>query len=152
MGGIDEIVTYHYLVAEYFRYSTLDCAEFYALPKTKQADLIWQTLFLDRSPSAKHSGGVLTALRILGLPIQNSLQPYRDYFNSLTLEEHIDNVFSLSGIKEVVMTNDPPFDRVERAFWEKKPPTKIRGSGHLCALIPPCWWITPPPLEPYSGI
>ncbi len=57
MGGIDEIVTYHYLVAEYFRYSTLDCAEFYALPKTKQADLIWQTLFLDRSPSAKHSGG-----------------------------------------------------------------------------------------------
>ncbi len=136
LWGIDEIVTYHYLVAEYFRYSTLDCAEFYALPKTKQADLIWQTLFLDRSPVSEAQRGVLTALRILGLPIQNSLQPYRDYFNSLTLEEHIDNVFSLSGIKEVVMTNDP-FDRVERAFWEKTPnqDPRFRASLRIDPLL-----------------
>ena len=32
LWGIDEILTYHYLIAEYFRYSQMDYADFFQLP------------------------------------------------------------------------------------------------------------------------
>ena len=37
LWGIDELLVYHYLVAEAFRYLTLPYEEFWALSKTSQA-------------------------------------------------------------------------------------------------------------------
>lgn len=42
--------------------------DFYAIPtKQDQADLIWQALFMDRSPISEACRGVLTTLSQLGL-------------------------------------------------------------------------------------
>lgn len=118
LWGIDEVLTYHYLIAEFFRYSKLDYGEFFSLPKTEQADLVWQTLFLDRSPVSEAQRGALTILNRLGLDVKSrDLDEYREYYRSRTIEQQIDTVFDLAGIKEVVMTNDP-FDPQEREIWK----------------------------------
>ncbi len=120
--GIDEVLTYHYLIAEFFRNSKMGYEEFFQLPQTKQADLVWQTLFLDRSPVSEAQKGVLTILNKLGLSIEShSLAEYRQYYRSRTMGQQIDTVFELAGVKEVVMTNDP-FDPKERQYWKS-------GSG-----------------------
>ncbi len=118
LWGIDEVLTYHYLIAEYFRYSSMDYGEFFDLPKQKQADLIWNTLFLDRTPVSESQRGVLTILKRLGLDVRSrSLKQFREYFRDLKLEQQIDKVFELAGVKEVIMTNDP-FDPREKDIWK----------------------------------
>lgn len=120
LWGIDDLLTYHYLIAEYFRYSTMEYEEFFTLPKKEQADLIWKTLFIDHSPISEAQRGVLTVLSKLGLDVSSrDLESYRDYFNSMTTGEYIDKVFELSGVESVVMTNDP-FDDNERPLWDLK--------------------------------
>ncbi|MBZ0305057.1 MAG: glucuronate isomerase, partial [Anaerolineae bacterium] len=44
LWGIDELLTYHYLIAEVLRATRLPYNEFWKMPKDKQADLIWQKL------------------------------------------------------------------------------------------------------------
>lgn len=115
--GIDEALTYHYLIAEFFRYSQMDYRTFFRLSKMEQADLVWQALFLQRSPVSEAQRGVLTILKKLGLdPSSRSLAEYREYYRSKTVTEQIDTVFKVAGVREVVMTNDP-FDPQERQFW-----------------------------------
>lgn len=119
LWGVDELVTYHYLIAEYFRYSDMAYADFFALSKQEQADLIWQKLFIDHSPVSEAQRGVLTVLAKLGLDVSSrDLNSYREYFASLTTAEYIDKVFELSGVKNVVMTNDP-FDANEKPVWDE---------------------------------
>jgi len=68
LWGIDELVTYHYLVAEVFRARPdLDYDQFWKWPKQKQADLIWSELFVKRSPVSEACRGVLTVLQALGI-------------------------------------------------------------------------------------
>jgi len=119
LWGMDEILTYHYLIAEYFRYSQQPYQEFFQLPKAKQADLVWRTLFVERSPVSEAQRGVLTILSRLGLDVgARSLDAYREYFRSLALAQHVDNVFRLAGVQAAVMTNDP-FDAQERELWQR---------------------------------
>jgi len=117
--GVDELLTYHYLIAEYFRYSTTSYADFRALPKQAQADAIWKTLFVDHSPVSEACRGVLTALDLLGLPVKKrDLSFYRKWFAKQDVGKHIDRVFDLAGMRDCVMTNDP-FDDLERPVWLK---------------------------------
>ena len=44
LWGIDDLLVYHYLVAEAFRHLDLPYDKFWALSKTEQADLIWEQL------------------------------------------------------------------------------------------------------------
>lgn len=119
--GIDEVLTYHYLISEFFRYSTLSYGEFFKMPQTEQAELIWRTLFLERSPVSEAQRGALTILKGLGLDVRaRSLEEYREYYRTRTMEEQIDIVFELAGVEEAVMTNDP-FDAQERAVWQRGP-------------------------------
>src|SRR5690606_35837747 len=61
--------------------------------------------------------GVLTVLNKLGLDIKkDGLPQYRKFFENKTVDEYVDMVFDMSGVKEVVMTNDP-FDDAEREIW-----------------------------------
>ena len=137
LWGIDELLTYHYLVAEYFRYSSMDYAEFFKLSTKQQADLIWQTLFIERSPVSEAQRGVLTLLDKLGLPVgTRDLNSYRRYFSSISAAEYIDTVFKISGVKEVVMTNDV-FDPAEKDVWDRlgNSDSRFKAALRLDALL-----------------
>jgi hypothetical protein len=120
LWGIDELVTYHYLVCEVFRAvppSEFSYDKFWALSKTEQADHIWQQLFLERSPISEACRGVVTTLELLGLdPAERSLERYRRWFAEQSLDEHIDRVMELAGVTRITMTNDV-FDDNERRRW-----------------------------------
>ena len=78
----------------------MDYAEFFALSKKEQADLIWQKLFIEHSPVSEAQRGVLTVLAELGLDVASrDINAYREYFASLSTSEYIDKVFEVSGVK-----------------------------------------------------
>ena len=117
--GIDEMLTFHYIVAEFFRVagSEVDHDRFWSLTNTQRADLIWEHLFVRRSPISESCRGVITCLKLLGLdPSDRSLANHRQYFAETPLEDHLDRVFDLTRVRKAVMTNDP-FDDVERPMW-----------------------------------
>jgi len=119
LWGIDELLTYHYLVAEVLRARDVPYETFWTMRKRKQADLIWQELFIKRSPISESCRGVLTVLSKLGLDVAaRDLDAYRRFFAAQRIPEYIDTVFKCANLESVVMTNDP-FDPVERPVWEK---------------------------------
>ncbi len=126
LWGIDELLSYHYLVAETFRGcpktaegACLTPEDFFALSKSEQGDIVWQTLFVEQSPLSESTRGVLTTLGLLGQdPGTRDLQAYRRYFRARSVEEHIDEVMRIANLEAVVMTNDP-FDELERPVWEE---------------------------------
>ncbi len=119
LRGIDDLLTYHYLVAETFRYATLPYENFWAMSKTEQADLIWKELFIEHSPISEACRGVLTALHAFGLDVKKrDLPGLRTWFAGQKLETHISRCMELAGVRNICMTNSP-FDDAERAIWEK---------------------------------
>src|SRR4051812_3375221 len=67
LWGIDDLLMYHYLVAETFRYLEMPYADFWNLSKTEQGNLIWKELFIEHSPISEACRGVLTTLNLLGI-------------------------------------------------------------------------------------
>ncbi len=120
LWGIDELVTYHYLVAEVFRARPdLDYDQFWKWPKQKQADLIWSELFVKRSPVSEACRGVLTVLQALGIdPNVTKLDKIRKYFAAQNVRDYTNLVFDLANVSAVYMTNDP-LDAAERSCWRK---------------------------------
>jgi hypothetical protein len=117
LWGIDDLITYHYLIAETFRSVEMSYEDYWKLSEREQADLIWRTLFLENSPISESNRGVLTVLSALGLDVTSrDLAAYRAHFGKLRVEDYVNTVFELGGIKDVVMTNDP-FDDAERKVW-----------------------------------
>ena len=118
LWGIDELLTYHYLVAEVFRARPeMEYAKFWAMSKEAQADLIWRELFVERSPVSEATRGVVTCIQALGVaPGPKALAETRKLLAGETAERHVDRVFGLSGVQRAVMTNDP-FDDEERPLW-----------------------------------
>lgn len=117
LWGIDEVLTYHYLIAETMRRVDIHYDTFWAMSKQEQADLIWRTLFIEHSPISEACRGVLTALNGLGLDVSSrDLSSYRDFFAKQNPKEHVNHVLDLAGVESVVMTNDP-FDEAEKPVW-----------------------------------
>src|SRR5215213_7138414 len=85
LWGIDELLTYHYLVAEVYRAvpaTKLPYEQFWKMTKTEQADHIWKHLFVEHSPVSEACRGVLTTLRLLGLDTSaRDLKPIRKWFS-----------------------------------------------------------------------
>src|SRR5271163_2739087 len=50
LWGIDELLTYHYLEAEFFRSSDFTHDHYWSLSKKDQADAIWHALFVENTP------------------------------------------------------------------------------------------------------
>jgi hypothetical protein len=117
LWGIDELLTYHYLEAELFRFSSVQPVDYWAMSKAQRAELIWSTLFLENTPLSEATRGVVAVLHALGIDPSSSLADVRDFFGSLTLADHVPHVLALAGISDVVMTNDP-LDVAEIALWE----------------------------------
>jgi hypothetical protein len=124
LWGVDELVTYHYLVAELYRVlptAKLPYEAFWRMTKPAQADLIWKTLFVDRTPLSEACRGVLTTLQRLGLdPNETTLAPYRKFFAQQNPSDYIDRVMQLANVSAITMTN-PVFDDNERNRWLKNP-------------------------------
>ncbi|HOW72771.1 MAG TPA: glucuronate isomerase [Phycisphaerae bacterium] len=119
LWGVDELLTYHYLVAEVFRVAPMPYDRFWAMPKSGQADYVWKHLFIERSPVSEACRGVLTVLHELGLnPARRDLDLFRKYFASMDAEAYVETVFRAAHVRSVVMTNDP-FDDLERPMWDR---------------------------------
>ena len=119
LWGIDDLLVYHYLVAESFRHHNLPYEKFWALSKVEQADLIWRELFLEHSPISEACRGVLTTLQELGLDVKKrDLPSLRKWFAAQSVEGHITQCLQLAGVKKICMTNSP-FDDLERPVWEQ---------------------------------
>jgi len=122
--GIDELLTYHYLVAEVFRVvppSQLSYEQFWSMTKPEQANHIWKNLFVERTPLSEACRGVLTTLSRLGLdPNEKDLNRFRKWFAAQKPDAYIDKVMQLANVDQITMTN-PVFDDVERAMWERDP-------------------------------
>ena len=137
LWGIDELVTYHYLIAEFFRAVRPAPEQFWRLGKAQQADLIWKALFVERSPMSEAARGVVGVLTALGLdPRAEDLREARELFAAQEPCEHVDRIFRLAGVTDVVMTNDP-FDPTEAAVWndgvERDP--RFRAALRLDQLL-----------------
>jgi len=120
LWGIDELLTYHYLIAEVFRVAPMPYDEFFKMTKAKQADYIWKNLFIDRSPVSEACRGILTCLNELGLDTgSRKLNTYRAFFKKMKVEDYINLVFKTAKIRSVIMTNNP-FDDDEFPVWQNK--------------------------------
>jgi len=142
LWGIDELLTYHYLVAEYFMTAPafMTPQDFYAKNKKEQADIIWQALFIDRSPVSEACRGVVTTLTTLGLTKAvkaRSLEAIRAFYSGFRdegqagAERFSELVFAKAGVRFNVMTNIP-FDSNEAQHW--RPTTKQYPDQYRSAL------------------
>src|SRR5947199_5820761 len=68
LWGIDELLTYHYLEAEFFRSSDTTPEEYWKLSKAQRADAIWKALFVENSPVSESTRGVVAVVQAVGLP------------------------------------------------------------------------------------
>ena len=119
LWGIDDLLVYHYLVAEGFRYFDMPYDKFWALPKTHQADLIWDALFIKHSPISEACRGVLTVLNLLGLDVKKrDLPALRKQFAQWKVGGFITKCMELANVRKICMTNSP-FDVLERPVWER---------------------------------
>ena len=118
LSGIDELLTYHYLIAETFRAAHVGYDAFWRMSKPEQADLVWRTLFVERAPVSEAARGVVTVLDAFGLDTAAAdLNEAREFFRGQVPGPHLEHVLKLSGVSDVVMTNDP-FDAQEAPVWE----------------------------------
>ena len=124
LWGIDELLTYHYLVAEVFRIvpaSQLPYEQFWKLSKQQQADHIWKHLFVERTPISEACRGVLTTIQKLGFdPADKDLSKWRKWTAQQDPGEYIDRVMQISNVASITMTN-AVFDDNERERWLKNP-------------------------------
>jgi hypothetical protein len=117
--GIDDLLTYHYLIAEAFRWDWQAGASFWGWSKREQADWIWNHLFVERSPVSEACRGVLTTLHLLGIDARHrDLNTLRRHFEGWTPGGFTDRILEVARVRKVCMTN-LPFDEAERLVWEK---------------------------------
>lgn len=98
------------------------------MSKQVQADIIWKTLFIDRSPVSEACRGVITTLQILGLAeyvkardLNGIRKFYRDFRDKGLegAEAFSELVYRTAGIRYAIMTNIP-FESNETQYWRPK--------------------------------
>jgi hypothetical protein len=131
LWGIDELVNYHYLIAELFRSSPITPAQFWALSKREQADAIWKALFVENTPLSEATRGVVGVMKAFGLnPAAPDLSEARAFFAAQDPEAHAEKVMSMAGVSGIVMTNDV-FDEREIADWDRNIPANPKFHAVL---------------------
>jgi hypothetical protein len=120
LWGVDELLTYHYLVAEAFRWFDMPFEAFSKLPKAQQAEAIWNALFIEHSPISEACRGVLTVFNSLGLDVKRrDLNSLRKHYTTWKIEDFIDRCCEVANVRKICMTNSP-FDDLERPMWERE--------------------------------
>ncbi len=137
LWGIDELLNYHYLIAELFRFSDVAPEEFWKLEKTKQSDLIWRTLFVENTPLSEATRGVIAVLSTLGLNTRaEDLREAREFFAAQKPEEYLERVLKITRVSDIVMTNDP-LDESEIKVWggDEKIDSRFHAALRLDRLL-----------------
>lgn len=139
LWGIDDLLTYHYLLAEMFAVAPAELTprRFFALPKSGQADLVWKHLFVERSPLSEAARGVLLTLEKLGLDVsKRDLAAYRRWFAQQKIDTHLPRILDLAGVDYAVMTNDPLAPR-EAACWQRRlsVPQRLKTALRIDTLV-----------------
>lgn len=136
LWGIDELVTYHYLVAEVYRVvppSKLPYEQFWKMSKAEQADHIWKHLFVERTPVSEACRGVITTMTKLGLdPSDKTLLAARRWTSQQDPSKQIDRVMEIANVKSITMTN-AVFDDNERERWLKD--AKVGVDSRFTAVL-----------------
>ncbi|KAJ1445164.1 hypothetical protein M885DRAFT_550801 [Pelagophyceae sp. CCMP2097] len=120
LSGIDALLTYHYLVSEFFMVASgLAPAAFFAQDVKERAAQVWVALFVRRTPVSEAQIGVLTTLRLLGAGEfvaaarrSGDLAELRAWFAAKDPQEHTRRIFAAANVRYVVCTN-VPFDAAE---------------------------------------
>jgi hypothetical protein len=124
LWGVDELLTYHYLVAELFTIAPreLTTEKFWSLPTPAQADLIWEHVFLRHGALSEAARGALTTLSLLGLDVAGrDLAGARRWFAAQKVDDYLARVFRIANIDYAVMTNNP-FIAEEAGYWKARRP------------------------------
>ncbi|HEX8520928.1 MAG TPA: hypothetical protein VF669_01645 [Tepidisphaeraceae bacterium] len=120
LWGIDELVTYHYLISEVYRIvppSKMPYEQFWKMSKQQQADHIWKHVFIESTPISEACRGVLTTMQKLGFdPSERSLEKLRKHFAEQDPNDYIDRVMESANVSKITMTN-AVFDDNERGRW-----------------------------------
>src|SRR5262245_38383345 len=91
LWGLDELINYHYLIAEIFRFSPISYQDFWSMDTPGQAEAIWKSLFQQNSPLSEATRGILTVLRQLGLDTSKpDLKAFRAYFAQQNRSDYTD--------------------------------------------------------------
>ena len=131
LWGIDDLLVYHYLIAESFRYFDSPYEKFWAMSKSEQASRIWDALFIQNSPISEACRGVLTTLNALGLDVKKrDLASIRKWFADWKVDDYVTRCMELAGVEKICMTNSP-FDDLERPVWEQTFPRDDRFTAAL---------------------
>jgi len=124
LWGIDELLTYHYLIAEVYRVApattVMPYERFWKMSKVEQADHIWKHLFVETSPISEACRGVLTTMQMLGFDPNDGLARCRKFIGEQDPSEYIDRVMKMANVSSITMTN-PVFDDNERGRWLQNP-------------------------------
>jgi hypothetical protein len=137
LSGIDDLLTYHYLIAETLRSTELSHATFWRMTKLERADFIWKTLFVENTPLSEAARGIVSILSAFNLDTRaNNLEEARAFFNAQKQREHLDRVLEMACVSEVVMTNDPFHDQ-EVQSWQSGtvPDGRFHASLRLDTLL-----------------
>jgi len=137
LSGIDDLLNYHYLIAEMFRSSKISYAGFWKMSKTERADLIWKTLFVENTPLSEAARGIVSVLDAFGLDARApNLKETRAFFKSRRLSDHLARVLEIAKVSDIVMTNDP-FHEGEADAWKNggKSNARFHASLRLDTLL-----------------
>lgn len=137
LSGIDELLTYHYLIAETFRSASVSYACFWKMNKAERADLVWQTLFVDNTPLSEATRGIVSILEALGLNTRaQDLEEARAFFRSRDPREQLGQVLETARVSDIVMTNDPLNDH-EAWVWKTggTPDQRFHAALRLDSLV-----------------
>src|SRR4029078_1083539 len=108
LWGIDDLLTYHYLIAEAFRWLPCAYEEFWALEKSARAELIWNELFIAHSPISEACRGVVTTLHALGFDVRKrDLALLRRQYAQWDVDEFVSRAMELAHVRQICMTNSP---------------------------------------------
>ena len=131
--GLIELLNYHYLTAEFLSVSGFNPKKFYSLTNLKRAKITWNELFLKRIPLSTSTMGILKILEKYEIKYEkNSFNEILKEFNKNNLSEN--DIFNISGVKEVVMTNNP-FDKMEEKIIQQNSDKRYKVSIRLDDLF-----------------
>jgi hypothetical protein len=132
LWGVDELLNYHYLIAESLRADPgVSYEAFWGMSPREQAGFIWRTLFVENPPLSEACRGVVTVLGKLGLDLSSKdLEGYRAWCAAQKPGDYVDRVFRLANVHTAVMTNDA-LDPVERELWLNGTPLDPRFKAVL---------------------
>ena len=119
LSGLNELLNYHYLTAEFLSSSGTNPKKFFKFSKTKRAELVWNFLFINRTPISEASRGVIKIINFLNIKNyeKNNYSEILKKYNSIKYDKK--KILTKLNISKVVMTNNP-FDKNEWNLFKKK--------------------------------